>query len=134
MPNAAAVRICHIARNHRAPGAPSLAALMNTADYRAVRPHLTLPLIASCIRADPDLIADWLAFCEDKRTSSGWAFAPESRLPLGRQQWKIWQPYPKGEAPTPRWYDSAETACADYVLTELDYWAAVGDERDRHKT
>jgi hypothetical protein len=102
MVDAAALRICHIARDHREPGAPSLATLINAADYRALRPQLTIPLIRSCIRADPDLVADWLAFSNDKRTTGGWAFEAEKRWALGRRRWKVWEPFPKGQPSAPR--------------------------------
>jgi hypothetical protein len=128
------VRICHIARDFRAPGAPSLRALIDAADYRSIRPRLTIPLVVVCISADPELVTDWRAFSEDKRTTGGWAFDAERRWPLGRRRWKVWEPFPDGEAPAPRWYDNGRTACADYILTELDFWAAVSDERKSRKT
>jgi hypothetical protein len=130
VPDAAVARICRIARDFRAPEAPSLAALIDAAEYRAVRRRLTVPMVALCISADPDLVADWLAFSEDKRTTGGWAFEAQRRGPLGRRQWKVWQPFPEGETRPLRRYDRAETACAEYVLAELDYWAAIGDQRD----
>jgi hypothetical protein len=120
MPDAAEVtRICRIARDHRAPGAPALRDLIDAAQYRAVRPRLTAATVKSCIDADPRLIDDWLGFSEDKRTAGGWAF--QRQTPFG---WKVWQPFPEGAGPAPRRFARAGTACAEYILAELDYWAA----------
>lgn len=114
-------RICRIARDRRAPGAPSLRDLLDAAEYRAIRPRLTIADIESCISADRRLVDDWLGFSDDKRTSGGWAFGRR------RFRWTVWQPFPEGKAPRPRRYARAETACADYILTELDHSTAVAD-------
>jgi hypothetical protein len=115
----AAERVCHIAREFGQRGAPSLEALLQASSYRAVREELDAAQIEDILKSKPDLIEDWLHFSEDKRTTYGWSFYPVS------DAWVVSQPFPKQGAPVERRHGSASAACADYILTELDFWAAA---------
>ncbi len=115
-------RICRIARDLRRPSAPSLDDLVDASGYRAIRSELSIATLAQYICTEPRLIEDWLGYCGDKRTSGGWAFGRDDD-----GEWTVWQPFPKDGAPKERRHSRAETACADYVLAELDYWVGVGD-------
>lgn len=117
-------RICHIARDFRRPGAESLRALVETSSYRAVRPDLDIARLERAVEADPRLVDDWLRYSEDKRTSGGWAFYAD-----GANGWVVEQPFPETGTAVVRNHEKAATACADYILTELDYWCDVDDRR-----
>jgi len=112
-------RVCHIAREFGQRGAPSLEALLQASSYRAVRGNLDAAQLEAVVASEPDLIDDWLRFSEDKRTTCGWAFYPEG------DAWVVLHPFPKQGAPVERRHSSASAACADYILTELDFWAAA---------
>ena len=118
-----ALRVCEIAQDFRRPGAPALRDFIDQR-YRPTRAQLNAERVVAVLRQNPELVEDWIRFCEDKRTSSGWAFVGG-----GQAGWKVWQPFPEGEPPPARQHARAAEACADYVITELDYWTAVGDSR-----
>ena len=61
------------------------------------------------------MVDDWLAYSEDKRTSCGWGvgLAPDGGWLVDR---------PDGVC---EHFTSRVAPCAEYVLRELDYWAAL---------
>jgi hypothetical protein len=118
-------RVCRIARDLRRPGAESLRALIEASSYRAVRPSLDIARLEGIVDSDPRLVDDWLRYSEDKRTSGGWAFYADDE-----NGWVVKQPFPD-EGAIVRRHSKAATACADNILTELDYSSDVYDRR-RH--
>lgn len=108
--------VLSIARDHsglRGGRGLSLRQLIAESDYRAVRARIEASLLSAILRAEPAIVDDWLAYSEDKRTSSGWAFW-QSR----GGAWVIGDLAGAHEE-----FGSREFACAEFVLRELDYWA-----------
>jgi hypothetical protein len=94
----------------------SLRDLIEESSYRALRPHIEATQLVAVLQAEPGLLDDWIAYSEDKRTSYGWGFGPSGkgdRLVDG----------PDGVLER---FTSKDAACADFVLHELDFWAAAG--------
>lgn len=120
-------RVCAIAREFRD---RSLREAINASGYREIRPELTIPALQDVLENNPDLVEDWLRYSEDKRTSGGWALAGDPE-----HGWHVEQPFPehlpqgRANSRPRRTYDRAPTACADYILSEIDFWVAVDDDR-----
>ena len=113
------LRVLSIARDHsgrRGGRGLSLRQLIEESDYRTLRPRVEASQLAAVLRAEPDLVDDWLAYSEDKRTSLGWGFGPSRG-----GGWLVDGPEGVREE-----FGSRSAACADYVLRELDFWAAIG--------
>jgi len=83
----------------------------------------TIAQVEELFESEPQLVDDWLRYSEDKRTSAGWAFFREG------ETWVVSQPFPNHGTPVSRRYIAAFAACADYVLSELDFWADADDPR-----
>jgi hypothetical protein len=65
------------------------------------------------INADPSLVEQWIAYSEDKRTSGGWYLTEEGEIgQVGKPESRMR-------------FDSIEEAVAEYVVLELDFWAAL---------
>jgi hypothetical protein len=113
------LRILSIARDHsalRGGRGLSLRQLIEESDYRALRPRVEASQLAALLQTQPGLVDEWLAYSEDKRTSYGWGFG------LSREGgWLVDGPEGVGEE-----FASRFAACADYLLHELDFWAAIG--------
>jgi hypothetical protein len=73
--------------------------------------------LAALIEAQPVIADDWQAFCEDKRTNGGWSFAPSRE-----GSWVV-----SGPGGIRQSFACRFAACADYVIRELDFWAALSD-------
>ena len=123
-------RVCAIARDFRD---RSLREAIDASGYREIRSELTIPALQDVLEDNPDLVEDWLRYSEDKRTSGGWALDGDKE-----HGWHVEQPFPEhlpqgraniGVRGPRRTYDRATTACADYILSEIDFWVAVEDER-----
>lgn len=126
-------RVCTIPRDFRERRDRSLREVIDASGYREIRPALTITALQDVLEGNPDLVGDWLRWSEDKRTSGGWAFDGDEE-----HGWHVWQPFPeplpdgrpgtkvRGERRT---YDRAATACADYILSEIDFWVAIREER-----
>jgi hypothetical protein len=84
--------------------------------YRDLRsafgPKKLIPLIGG----DLSLVEQWLAYSEDKRTNGGWYVT--RRGEIGRV----------GMPETQIRYSSIVEAIAEYVVLELDFWAAIRHE------
>jgi hypothetical protein len=119
-------RVCRIASDFRTRGARSLRELIDASGYRAIRPGLSIPVLARHLSAHPDVIEEWLGYASDKRTSWGWGIIEGDDDEGG---WKVSERWPREGAPKERWHARVETACADYVLSEIDFWVAVEDAR-----
>ena len=88
----------------------SLIDLLKGASYTRFRREVTAHELADYLRRHPELVEEWLRYSEDKRTSDGWYFGTN-----GRRSW-IGQVGPT----MPEYFDAPETACAEYILRELD--------------
>jgi hypothetical protein len=88
---------------------------MDRADYRALRPSIEASQLAAVLEANPALIDEWLAYSEDKRTSLGWGFEATEEA-----EWLVSTPQGESER-----FLSPSTACAEYVLRELDFWSSM---------
>ena len=75
----------------------SLRDALRRSNYRELRKQFDAEALVPIIREHPELIDQWTMYCEDKRTSGGFAL--------------------HGETPE---------VVADYVIRELDYWDRVG--------
>ena len=112
-------RILAIAHDHsglRGGRGLSLRQLIEESDYRALRPGVEPSLLAAILEAEPNLVDDWIAYSEDKRTSFGWGFGPSRD-----GGWLVDGPEGAREQ-----FASRFAACAEYVLHELNFWAAIG--------
>ena len=116
--------VAHIARDLRQPGAPSMRDLVAASSYRAIRSALDLEALERVVSSEPRLVDDWLGYCADKRTKGGWALDGDER-----HGWVVWQPFPDDGDERRRHHDRAATACAHYILAELDYWVDVEERR-----
>lgn len=86
-------------------------------DYAAVRPQFTPIDLVPLIQAHREFIDQWLWYSEDKRTSGGWYITEAGEV--GQID-----DYPGGG----RRFASIEQAVAEYVVRELDFWAAVSND------
>jgi hypothetical protein len=114
------MRVLSIARDHsglRGGRGLSLCDLILECDYQNLRPQIEAGQLAVLINAQPAIVDDWRAYCEDKRTNSGWAFAPSRE-----GKWIIYGPGGIRHSFACRF-----AACADYVIRELDFWTALSD-------
>jgi hypothetical protein len=77
----------------------------------AFGPQDLVPMLS----VNPELMQDWLRFCQDKRTRGGCCVFENSFEVgvLGSSEFTVR-------------FDSLEAAVADFVVCELDYWSAVG--------
>ena len=83
------------------------------ADYVEARKHFDAQDLLSVILKRRELIEQWLRYSEDKRTSCGWYLMDTGEV--GRA----------AEPNEPLHFGSIEEAVAEYVIRELDDWAAV---------
>jgi hypothetical protein len=87
-------------------------------DYRGIRDQLDTTDLVPLLAADPELIRQWLAYCEDKRTSGGF-WVSDVDCEIGSLE------EPEANAR----FDSIARAVAEFIVHELDYWLQVGDRR-----
>jgi hypothetical protein len=78
--------------------------------YRELRESLDPNALIPLIRDNPTLIAEWIAYSEDKRTDGGWYLLENGDI--GRV----------GLAESRIHFDSMEEAVANFVVRELNYW------------
>lgn len=112
------LRVLLVARDHsvlRGGRGLSLRQLIEESGYRSLSPGIERSQLAVVLREEPAIVDDWLAYSEDKRTSCGWGLGPS---PEGG--WVVDGPDGIREK-----FANLEDACAEFVLRELDYWAAV---------
>ena len=81
--------------------------------YAAARPHLRPSDLVPFIARHPELVQQWIAFSEDKRTDGGWYLTREAEIGRINESKK-------------EKFASQDAAVAEYVLRELDFWVEVG--------
>jgi hypothetical protein len=111
------LRVLHIGHDSSMRGEGiSLHEALIRCDYRTLHGQIGTKDIIPLLRTNPDLIAQWFAYCEDKRTKGGYWLSKEN-LEVGSL-----------ELPEPIIRcGSVEEAVAEFVIRELDYWFEVGE-------
>lgn len=124
VPDEALLQVLGIAHEHsRAGSGLALKDLIAQSGYFELRPSIVPADVEQVFAMRPDLAMDWVQFSEDKRTSGGWALTKEdSGWTIRGSASKV----PSGEAHV---FPSLASACAEYVLRELDFWAALSNAR-----
>jgi hypothetical protein len=91
----------------------SLCEAMSRSGYREAPGLFAARDLAPVIREHQEFVEHWLAYSEDKRTSGGWYVTRAGEI--GRV----------GVPDSHESFGAIEDAVAEYVIRELDYWAAV---------
>ena len=82
--------------------------------YCDVRPTIGPGDLLDVLLHEPDLVHQWILYSEDKRTSGGWYVLRTAEV--GRLEPKVLEHF-----------DSLSRAVAEFILRELDFWAAGPD-------
>lgn len=102
-------QICEVPAEVRRSNRP-LRDLVRSSGYAALRGQFAPRELAAYLRARPEVIAQWVAYSEDKRTSDGWYLRPP--YSIGRISP---EPPPMHEV---KHVDLA-AACAAFIIAEL---------------
>lgn len=103
-------RICRIPGALRERGDVSVYELVRTSGYQEHRAAITRDSLLAVLSRDAVLVEEWIAYSQDKRTSSGWAM---SELFGGGYAVGF---YPSGQ---PTRFEDKAAACAEFVLQEI---------------
>ena len=90
----------------------SLEYALQRSRYSELRSKIDVADVIAALRDDPNLVAQWIMYSEDKRTDGGWYILEEKRE-IGRVS----------DHSTARVLETIEEAVAYYLLHELNYWA-----------
>lgn len=91
----------------------SLCDALNLTRYRKARAGLQKVDLLRVIETEPELVEQWIAYSQDKRTDGGWYILRDGEIG-------------KVGAPEARLrFSTIEEAVAEYVIKELDFWAGV---------
>jgi hypothetical protein len=103
-------KICELPVEFKARGTVSIIQLVDESGYRSARAALTADVVSAYLRQHPHLIDAWLAYSEDKRTSSGWYVTQRSgdSFEIGY--------YPNGERISA---SGRVAACAEFIVREV---------------
>ncbi len=93
----------------------SLKEALSVTEYALLRKSFGPPDLLPLIEARPGSCEEWLGYSRDKRTSEGWYLS--EKYQVGRA----------GSDEEPIQFNSLEQAVAEYVVRELDFWAAVSE-------
>jgi hypothetical protein len=105
--------ILKVARDVSGRGGLSLREALRRSGYRDHRPRFSAQDLRAVLVAHSALLDEWLTYSEDKRTEAGWYVLRDGEI---------------GEVLRPasqRSYPTIEEAVAQFILRELDYWAAA---------
>ena len=80
-------------------------------DYRNWRSAIIVQAIHQHLKAHPELLGDWVVYCENKRTSSGWC--------IDLSALRVYY-FERGSTRKEQRFDSQLEACAHYIRHELD--------------
>jgi len=103
-------RICGLPAQFKAHGTVSVLQLVDESGYRANPGSLTADAVSVYLREHPELIEAWLAYSEDKRTSSGWYV-----IQLSGDIFEIGD-HPNGERLS---VTGRAPACAEFIVREV---------------
>lgn len=116
--------VCRIAQEHWCGGGRrSLANLLHDTRYAAVRPRLNEAGLAEYVGRYPEVAEKWLEYSENKRTSGGWYLVRTGR------NWVVGRLDARCRRTDELSYAGGPTACAAYILRELDFWMTVASNR-----
>ena len=102
-------RACCLPRDFFEDGSKSTVQLVQEGGIREHPDCLSVPAIKSVLRRQPELVAWWQRWSENKRVSAGWYFLEDDgEFVLGY--------FPDGKEQR---YADALDACAEFVLREL---------------
>ncbi len=94
----------------------SLRAALERCRYAELRPGIDADDLIDSLKADPDLVTQWIMYCEDKRTSDGWYLNP-GEMEIGRLF----------DQSSVNKFETIEETVAHYIIHELDYWVALNE-------
>ena len=102
--------ICELPVQFKARRTVSVSQLVDESGYRTDPGTLTVDEVSRHLHKHPDLIEAWLAYSEDKRTSSGWYLTRRSDdiFEIGY--------YPEGERIVVAGHAAA---CAEFIVREV---------------
>jgi hypothetical protein len=84
--------------------------------YSELRPRFGFADLIRLVEADPELVPQWIAYSEGKRTIGGWYLLQSCEI--GRVN------HPESK----QHFSTIDEAVAEYVLRELDFWSRYSDE------
>lgn len=102
----------------------SLGERLERSNYRSIRGRFTAADLLPLLRANPDLVEQWLKYSEEKRTTGGF-WVKDNPIAGGGI----------GAAAEVRFFPSIEEAVAQFLAEEVDFWFEVGRtavERQQH--
>jgi len=94
-------------------GGEALRPALGRTGYATHRPNFTASEVRALLAAHPQLLEDWLAYSEDKRTEGGWYVLRDGEIG------QVLKPASQ------RSYASIEEAVAQFIVRELDHWAGL---------
>jgi hypothetical protein len=101
----------------------SLRDALARSQYSGLRAQFGPSEFVPLLRANPDLITQWLMYCEDKRTRGGF-WVDKTTFDVGSLE---------SPESTVR-FGSLVEAVAEFVVRELDCWSEVGERRTGRRT
>jgi len=107
-----AKRVCNIPADFHRRGDTSVFQLVRESGYADADTSSLRFAVEQQLRTHPTLIDDWLAYCADKRTSSGWHLADDAPFTVGYYDIR------HGRSREQRFSDRSE-ACTEYIMREL---------------
>lgn len=81
--------------------------------YEVLRPGFDAGDLLPLIRNDGQLVDQWLAYSEDKRTTDGWWLLRDGTIGMASEPSRLLH------------FRSIEQAVAEYVVRELDFWVSL---------
>ncbi len=115
----AAAIVCGIVRDR---SRSSLRDLLRATDYARLRSGLSAADLVTYLADHPDVVGEWLAYSEDKRTVGGWYCLNQDGA------WIVGRLGPRATRVDERRHTSSVEACAEFILLELDFWAALSPQ------
>jgi hypothetical protein len=107
-------RICQFARHYRSERDRTPRQLYDATRYTACHATITQDDIEQVVTRDPTLIADWLAFTEDKRWTPAWGLSKRSET-----HWIVFHGLRDGTFDYELPFRSAIPACALLIRFEM---------------
>lgn len=95
-------------------GRVSIRTLLEDSGYNQNHDFVDVETIEDALRANPDMVKDWVEYSEGKRTSSGWYIRQQES-----SNWEVGY-YGPGGSNQVSLYDQELLACAAFVKLELE--------------
>jgi len=92
----------------------SLEEALRSAKYSEHRSTFEVGDLVSVLESNPELLNQWVLYSEDKRTTGGWYVLAEKRE-IGQVN----------DSKSVRDFSTLEEAVANFVISELDFWAGT---------